>query len=263
MVIGILMAAYLDASRLALENRRRSVTMEHLSLIQDAMAHYIARNGAYPCPAAPLSAGPEDIKIEDCAILNNTDIEQAEEHGVALIESKGGHKIMEGAVPYRQLNIPRESALDGWGNQFTYAITAGLTRHDTFNANDGGLGLSNQTSLINPPASRPRALVFMARTVPAPGMTAPPQPARARKGEEIPSIAAMKASSLSRRRRVPRTMTFTMILFSIAPGSIISPGLPKPIARCHCRKVPRSIIARLAWYRMARSSRFAEMQPQH
>lgn len=161
MISGILMAAWLDAGRLALENKRRSVTMERIDLVRDAMAHYMARNGAYPCPAAPVSSAPGDLKVEDCATLDDADMAEAEAHGIAFINSKAGRKIIEGSIPYRLLNIPRETTLDGWNDQFTYAVTAGLTSHDTFNANDGGIGIvdENDTSLINPPASALWALV--------------------------------------------------------------------------------------------------------
>jgi prepilin-type N-terminal cleavage/methylation domain-containing protein len=152
-VTSLLMVAYLDASRLWLENRRRDVTMEHISLIHDALTHYYARNGAYPCPAAPVSS-PDDTKI-DCTALDAMAMQQAQQHGIAFIHSKAGRKIIEGAVPYKQLSIPRESTLDGWGSQFTYAVTAGLTSHDTFNANDGGIDIvdENEKSLIEPSAS--------------------------------------------------------------------------------------------------------------
>ena len=139
-VSSLLMVAWLDASRLWLENRRHDATMERISLIHDAITHYYARNGAYPCPAAPLGSHAEDIKY-DCTVLDAAAMQQAERHGIVLINSKTGRKIIEGAVPYRQLSIPRESTADGWGNQFTYAVTAGLTSHDTFNANDGGIDI--------------------------------------------------------------------------------------------------------------------------
>jgi len=121
-ITGLLIAAYLDASRLWLENRRRDATMEHISLIHDAMTHYYARNGAYPCPAVPVAL-PPDQKDVDCATTDPAAIRQAEQHGMAFITSKAGRKIVEGAVPYKHLSIPRESTLDGWGNQFTYAVT--------------------------------------------------------------------------------------------------------------------------------------------
>jgi prepilin-type N-terminal cleavage/methylation domain-containing protein len=160
LITGILMAAYLDASRLWLENRRHGLTMERMKLVQDAMAHYIALNGAYPCPAPPVSYKP-DVQYDDCAALNLTQMTQAEKHGVLFI-NYNNRQIIEGAVPYRLLNIPREAALDGWDNQFTYAITAEMTGHDTtFTANRGGIGIVDEddTSLINPPASAIWALV--------------------------------------------------------------------------------------------------------
>ena len=153
-ISSLLMVAYLDASRLWVEGHRRDVTMEHISLVHDAMTHYYARNGAYPCPAAPIEF-QADIKVDACAGLDADSIRQAEQHGIAFITSKAGRKIIEGAVPYRQLSIPRESILDGWGNQFTYAVTAELTSDDTFNANDGGIDIVDErgASLIDPPAS--------------------------------------------------------------------------------------------------------------
>ena len=153
-ITSLLMVAYLDASRLWLEGRRRDVTMEHISLIHDAMTHFYARNGGYPCPAAPVRSGPDDAKF-DCAALDPASVRQAEARGMAFITSKAGRRIVEGAVPFKLLSIPRDSTLDGWGNQFTYAVTSGLTRHDTFNANDGGIDIVDErgASLIDPPAS--------------------------------------------------------------------------------------------------------------
>lgn len=63
-VTSLLMVAYLDASRLWLENRRRDTTMERIGLIHDAMTHYYARNGGYPCPAAPVRSDPDDAKFD-------------------------------------------------------------------------------------------------------------------------------------------------------------------------------------------------------
>lgn len=154
LISGILLVSWLDASRVWLENRRRDTTMERISLIHDAMTHYYARNSAYPCPVAPVVSRP-DVKTDYCATLDAATQRQAEQHGVAFITSKAGRRIVEGAVPYRQLDIPRESTIDGWGNQFTYAVTGSLTTHDTFNANDGGIDIvdENDTSLIEPSAS--------------------------------------------------------------------------------------------------------------
>jgi prepilin-type N-terminal cleavage/methylation domain-containing protein len=160
LVTGILMAAYLDASRLWLETRRHDVTMARMRLIQDAMTHYFSRNTAYPCPAAPVSNPSDDLPYEDCTTLSPAQIQQAKKQGIAFI-NYNNRQIIEGAVPFRLLNIPRESALDGWDHQFTYAITARLTRHATFNANLGGIGIidENNESLTTPPASALWALV--------------------------------------------------------------------------------------------------------
>jgi prepilin-type N-terminal cleavage/methylation domain-containing protein len=160
LVTGILMVAYLDASRLWLETRYHDVTMARMRLIQEAMTHYIASNGAYPCPTAPFSYNPDDIQSDDCTTLNLTQIKQAEKHGIVFI-NYNNRQIIEGAVPFRLLNIPRESALDGWDNQFTYAITTELTDHSTFNANRGAIGIidENDKSMLNPPASALWALV--------------------------------------------------------------------------------------------------------
>ena len=131
-----------------------------MRLVQDAMTHYFARKGAYPCPAAPVSDNPGDTQYYDCTTSDAVQIEHAEQHGIVFINSNG-REIIEGAVPYRLLNIPREGAVDGWDNEFTYAVTAESTSHDTFNANLGGIGIvdENGTSLIDPPASAIWALV--------------------------------------------------------------------------------------------------------
>jgi prepilin-type N-terminal cleavage/methylation domain-containing protein len=103
LISGILLVSWLDASRVWLENRRRDTTMERISLIHDAMTHYYARNSAYPCPVAPVASHP-DVKVDYCATLDAVTQRQAERQGVAFITSKAGRKIVEGAVPYRQLD---------------------------------------------------------------------------------------------------------------------------------------------------------------
>ena len=111
LLIGILMGMGLVTANSVMQNTQRSVTKDRLRSIQLAlMAYYRANTGVFPCPDAPVGAAVRD-GVQDVAGANCS--------------------AQFGTVPYADLGLPRETALDGYGNYFSYRLatnwhTAGL-----------------------------------------------------------------------------------------------------------------------------------------
>jgi prepilin-type N-terminal cleavage/methylation domain-containing protein len=110
-LIGILMAMGLAVTTSVMQNTQRTVTKDRLSAIRLAlMAYYRANSGVFPCPDAPAGAAVRD-GLQNVA-------------GAAC-------SAQFGTVPYVDLGLPRETALDGYGNYISYRLatnwhTAGL-----------------------------------------------------------------------------------------------------------------------------------------
>lgn len=110
-LIGILLAMGLAVATSVMQNTQRSVTKDRLGTIRLAlMAYYRANTGVFPCPDAPAGAATRD-GVQDVVGANCS--------------------AQFGTVPYVDLGLPRETALDGYGNYISYRLasnwhTAGL-----------------------------------------------------------------------------------------------------------------------------------------
>lgn len=88
----------------------RSTTLTKLSSsLYKAYSDYFYLNGRYPCPANPtLLPGAANHGRADPALCT------------------GGALAYTGSIPFVDLNIPYELTVDGWNNQFFYAVSNNL-----------------------------------------------------------------------------------------------------------------------------------------
>ena len=102
-LIGIVMTMGMKMFNATLDNAAFSETKIKQERIKTALISYLRTNGTLPCPdnAAGVATGQESTP---CAT------HQSDSFGV---------------VPWQTLGIPREAALDGWGNFFTYKVVNG------------------------------------------------------------------------------------------------------------------------------------------
>lgn len=144
-VIGLLVAGGLYQYHLYAARKSFDKTTSTLQKINSAMTNFYYENGAYPCPA-PLNAA-----------------RTAANYGVAGA-CAGPAAFITGGVPFKNLLMPEEMALDAWHNRLTYTVTRTMTDRDTFDDAPGALiidqvpGIETPSGIIAstlPPVPRP------------------------------------------------------------------------------------------------------------
>jgi len=121
-LIGLIAAAGLTAGSQMLESVRRTQTTNKLDVIEDALMSFRSASNRLPCPADATLAttnanyGAEAANPGACTggapAANQTD---------------AANNVVEGAVPFKGLNLPAEFMYDGWGRKFVYAVNFNVT----------------------------------------------------------------------------------------------------------------------------------------
>jgi type II secretory pathway pseudopilin PulG len=87
-------------------------TRQRIEKIQKQLDAFADKNERFPCPLPPGS-GLTAAEPETC---------------IDPTLKPGERDVSKGIPPVTSLNLTPEEAQDGWGNMFTYAVSAGLTR---------------------------------------------------------------------------------------------------------------------------------------
>lgn len=103
-LIGILATMGLSAANSLLASSSISTTKKKQEVIRDALIAYIATNKRLPCPAKDENGN--------------------EYHNAATPRICSGYF---GVIPYQELGLQKSSAIDGWGNMFSYAVSSQWT----------------------------------------------------------------------------------------------------------------------------------------
>lgn len=118
MITGLLMAGALMVRERAQTQRQFEGTYDNMDAIVQALSVYVESSGRLPCPADP--AAPDDLA--------------GWERGVTASNLKAADvcegKTREGILPYRTIGLPRQTAMDGWGYFFTYAVSPVFARRN-------------------------------------------------------------------------------------------------------------------------------------
>ena len=107
--------SYLYANRL-------QTTAAHLQQAKTALNNFLLKNWRLPCPSSV------NVGIETAGFGQNT----ACTPGLAGTTTKtgvwaGATPVRLGALPVRELGLPDDTAVDGWGNRILYAVTNNYT----------------------------------------------------------------------------------------------------------------------------------------
>jgi prepilin-type N-terminal cleavage/methylation domain-containing protein len=106
-VIGLAMTMGLKMLTATLENTAYSETKAKQERIKLALVSFLRSNGRLPCPnKTALPADPTGLEEAVCTTA------------VLATNPAAG----SGLVPWITLGLPREAAVDGWGNYFTYRV---------------------------------------------------------------------------------------------------------------------------------------------
>jgi len=160
-LIGIMLTAGLKLAGALLENAAYSVTQKKEAAIKDALIAYVAAYKRLPCP----DTGPVGFN----GALAPGNVPDGRENRKA--QNPAGSPFPDvttdcaspfGVLPYLDLGLPRETALDGWQSYFSYQVS-------TLPGGGGNTNLWNKTG--NPPY--PEANLAPAPSPPT-SNTAPP-----------------------------------------------------------------------------------------
>jgi len=125
-ISGLLMAGFLEVYSTTQQKQRYDITKQRLKDIRTALTFYTITHGNLPCPASPSG----DYSADKCA------------HGDAIpgVE-KYKDDVLTGILPMKELRFNSDQIQDGWGHQFTYAVSRRLTLPNGMKGNPLPLGV--------------------------------------------------------------------------------------------------------------------------
>jgi hypothetical protein len=122
---GLMMTSVLEVAKIERGRQVLDVNQERMATIKKAIKGYVAKFNSLPCPADPaLSPASAQYGKMIAACLNPGD-----ETGAVISTKEPGPPgwVFVGALPVRDLALPREYMKDSWGHLFTYAMTGKLS----------------------------------------------------------------------------------------------------------------------------------------
>jgi prepilin-type N-terminal cleavage/methylation domain-containing protein len=137
-IIGILLSGSLQVCFSLQEKKQYDVTKQRLGDIRTALALYAATHGNLPCPASPAG----NYSADDCT--QGTDpMPGVERYNIdpPHLPTDGKDDVWTGLIPMKELRLDNEQIQDGWGNEFTYAVSRRLTLPNGMRGNPLPLGI--------------------------------------------------------------------------------------------------------------------------
>lgn len=176
MIVGLLIAGYMAASKPARAEMRRLSTWERIDKLEDKLDAYLKKYGHYPCPAKPSATlGSAEFGVEtDCAVPS-IDIGECVDgvcvkagplydHDGDPLTAMVPMRIREGSFPVQSVGLYSEISKDAWNRLYRYAVPEELAKSDVaFKAykDIGGIEVINESgaSQLTTPASS-RYVIF-------------------------------------------------------------------------------------------------------
>lgn len=154
-ISGVLLAGFLQFYSATQQKKQYDTTKQRLSGIRTALTLYVITHGNLPCPASPSG----DYSADQCA--NGSDpmpgVKRYNIDPRAYLPSADGRDdVWTGILPMKELRFDSEQIQDGWGNEFTYAVSRRLTFRNSMKGNPLPLGIisvvdENGNSLLDKP----------------------------------------------------------------------------------------------------------------
>ncbi|HEY8190323.1 MAG TPA: type II secretion system protein [Micavibrio sp.] len=165
-VSGIMTVVFASMLNMYFSGKEKNMTEEHLAMALDGInAYYINSGGIYPCPSdITLPMDDPNYGVENrnpatgqCNVTATFPAADGRDvNGNTIIDDN--EKVLIGGVTYRSLSgemigpdvswleITQKDIVDGWGKQFTYVVTKGLTYTPTFDEDAGVIEIEDETS---------------------------------------------------------------------------------------------------------------------
>lgn len=121
-IMGVLLIPLMDNYRNYQQELQNNKTYESLKAVENALGEFFILNGYYPCPSdRALAFGDANHGRQNCGTSLGAGT-CTTDNGLCKI-SATPLPILEGGVPYADLNIPYTDTTDGHGNLIKYAIS--------------------------------------------------------------------------------------------------------------------------------------------
>lgn len=170
-IVGLMLAAGSEAYSTYLKRQAQVTTKTNVALVASSIANYLSANGRYPCPASLTATRGDNryghestVAPADCTSTtlppgvytrtsNRSPAVVYESAGVNLPPEEPVVRV--GAVPFRELNLEEDQALDGYGNRIVYAVTERLATKPSYRPDGGGIDVQGApgVSLLSSPSA--------------------------------------------------------------------------------------------------------------
>jgi len=145
-IVGLLFVGAMSAVITFTKSAREKITRQNQDAIKVALQNFVARTGRLPCPAVPSDApAAATFGLESPTPWTGTCT------GAIDLGTGSPTPGVFGTLPWKSLGVPAENAIDGWNNQFSYAVTrtATNTRMTTVGGMRGVLTLHSDAPVVN------------------------------------------------------------------------------------------------------------------
>ncbi len=160
-VLGVLLAPFLDIYRLQQISEDKTKTFDSVNSASAAIRNYALKNGALPTPAMleePTGLPPTYLKpgiaVEPADLPSScTSVPPVATNGVFCVKGSRDtdadadtvvDSVLIGAVPYATLGLSESMSLDKEGHKLTYAVSRYMTDPTKFKDTRGVLRVNNQ-----------------------------------------------------------------------------------------------------------------------
>lgn len=131
-IFGIILAAVFNMGNYLMDSFERVQTRNELDVIEQALMAYRTVYNRLPCPAdATLAETDVNYGVEGVSAGACTTGSTYNGNGIRTVAASPGptanyldstNHVVEGAVPFKALNLPKGFLYDGWGRKFAYAV---------------------------------------------------------------------------------------------------------------------------------------------
>lgn len=144
MILGILMVPSLQMYKEYRYKEIRTRSEENLGVVANALKKFVVKNGRYPRPAEGNIAGGAAGEGAEIALASITFPCAVNMTTVCETTGAAANRAYIGTIPFAALGLPKQYAIDGYGNRFTYAVTKALTVTGTFSDAGGKIQVIDQ-----------------------------------------------------------------------------------------------------------------------
>lgn len=137
LILGILMVPAIAIYEKYRQDHIRAATTIYPNKVTLALQKYAILYARYPRPARPDLASTDPNFGREAPIPGGAGFPNCSPNSVVVCETNPpSARVLIGTVPFAEIGLPRQMAFDGYGRQFTYAVTSALTNPGAFPANE-------------------------------------------------------------------------------------------------------------------------------